>query len=316
MKRFLLIGNYGVGNLGDEALKEYFLTRYREVSWTIVSAHPQLLREVPRLPCGFRSLFTPWWRTLLAFAKSDGIVFGGGSLFTDSESSFACFLWWEHVLLARVFRKPVAFAFQGIGPLRTPVGRWFTRAAFRSGAFLSVRDAAAENLAGSFGLSMKVVLSFDPVFSLFGEQNCHEGTKKLFVVIPRANSSEKFSQRAREIADARRADAALILSLAPGHPEEKRFCASLRSSLRIPAEIRPVVTLADLQAGVCDASFVLAQRYHGALAALACRKEVEVLPQAPRDKLAELVRECADRADCLKRVQDGEEALRTWMRGV
>jgi len=165
-------------------------------------------------------------------------------------------------------------------------------------------------------LSTKIVLSFDPVFSLLDNKGHQGGTKNLFVVIPRNNSSEKFAQRARELADACHADAVRILSLAPEHPEEKRFCGSLCSSFRIPAEIRPVVTLADLRTGVCDASFVLAQRYHGALAALACGKKVEVLPQAPHDKLAELVRECADRTVCLRRVQDGEEALRAWMQRV
>ena len=29
--RLLLVGNYGVGNLGDEALREYFLKRFPEV---------------------------------------------------------------------------------------------------------------------------------------------------------------------------------------------------------------------------------------------------------------------------------------------
>jgi len=73
--RLLLVGNYGVGNLGDEALKEYFLTRFPEIDWIVVSANPRT-GEVARLPMGIRSFFwLRWMATLRAYREADGVVF-------------------------------------------------------------------------------------------------------------------------------------------------------------------------------------------------------------------------------------------------
>ncbi|MBI5155969.1 hypothetical protein HZA45_01700, partial [Candidatus Peregrinibacteria bacterium] len=95
--RCVLIGNYGTGNFGDEALRSYFLKSFPEIEWQVVSARPTA-DELPRLPAGPRSLFTTkWFRTIKALRHCDAVVFGGGTLFTDSESVFACFLWWLHV---------------------------------------------------------------------------------------------------------------------------------------------------------------------------------------------------------------------------
>lgn len=71
----VLIGNYGVGNFGDEALKEYFLSAFPDITWSVVSARPSG-EELPRLPGGFRSLFSHWWKTLGAIRNTDAVVFG------------------------------------------------------------------------------------------------------------------------------------------------------------------------------------------------------------------------------------------------
>ena len=85
----LLVGNFGVGNLGDEALKDYFLQEFSTVDWTVVSADPQGEKEVARLPGGVRSLLKlQWFKTLFAYRSCDAIVFGGGSLFTDALLRF------------------------------------------------------------------------------------------------------------------------------------------------------------------------------------------------------------------------------------
>ena len=94
--RYLLVGNYGVGNAGDEILKDYFLERFPGIEWIVCSACP-VSGEVWRLPAGVRSFLSfKWLYTLWVLRKSDGMVFGGGSLFTDVESVRACFVWFAH----------------------------------------------------------------------------------------------------------------------------------------------------------------------------------------------------------------------------
>jgi len=156
--RYLLIGNYGVGNIGDEALREYFFHSYSDVDWTVVSAHPRR-GEVPRFPLGVRSLLRPWWRTFHALHGSDGVVFGGGTLFTDVESVYACVLWWWHAFIARLFGKQVHLAFQGIGPFRTSLGERLARSVVASAATVSVRDLHSFERVKHWRMNKKIILS-------------------------------------------------------------------------------------------------------------------------------------------------------------
>lgn len=279
VRPFLLVGNYGVGNVGDEALKEYFLRRFPDVEWVVVSAKP-CAGEMPRLPFGFRSLFTPWWRTIGAYWRCGGVVLGGGSLFTDAESAAAPLLWWWHVALAVFLRKPVFLAFQGIGPFRTGAGEWLARWVVRKAAFLSVRDALSFRRVEGCGLHKKCILSFDPVFSLVHAHTSCTCSNKL-LIIPRSNSSREFWRRAEE----RRRDGVGVSVAEPR-------------------------TLDELSRTVASASHLLTQRYHAGIVALALGVSFEAVPQGEGDKLDALNREERDRVCLLERVRLGEEALR------
>jgi len=166
------------------------LARY-EYNWTE--------REVPRLPLGFRSLLRPWWRTLSAFRSCDAVVFGGGSLFTDTESVKACFLWGWHAWMARVFHKPIILAFQGIGPFRTKMGEGVARRVVQWASFVSVRDDASFVRVRSLGKDTKIVQSWDPAILLMDEEKMPREPKNVFTVIPRGNIGEDFYVCASEV---------------------------------------------------------------------------------------------------------------------
>ncbi len=278
--RYLLIGNYGVGNVGDDALMEYFLRRFPEVEWMVVSAHPKGEREIPRLPFGFRSLFTPWWRTVGVYWRCDGVVLGGGSLFTDAESAAAPLLWFGHVALAVFFRKPVFLAFQGMGPFRTWICDRCARWAARNAVLISVRDALSFRRVEHWSLNKKCILSFDPVFTLVDASKTCISSNKL-LIIPRSNSSREFWRKAEE---ARRA--------------------------RANASVAEPRTLDELSRVVASASFLLTQRYHAGIVATALGIPFEAVPQVPGDKLDALNREDRDLVSLRERIRVGEEALR------
>lgn len=279
VRPLLLIGNYGVGNVGDEALKEYFLRRFPDMEWIVVSAKPGAV-EVSRLPFGFRSLFTPWWRTIRAYRRCGGVVFGGGSLFTDIESAVAPLLWWWYVVVAAFLRRPVFLAFQGIGPFRTRVGEWCARWVVRRAVFLSVRDVLSLRRIERWGLHKKCILSFDPVF--LHVYACKAGIRSnKLLIIPRSHSSLEFWR----IVEERQKDG-LVVSVA-----EPR-------------------TLDELSHAVASASHLLTQRYHAGIVALALGVSFDAVPQAAGDKLDALNREERDSGRLCKRVLVGEEALR------
>ncbi len=312
--KFLLVGNYGVGNLGDELLREYFLKTFSEIDWVIVTAgHSQFsilnsqFHNVPRFPFGLRSLLTtPWWKTLSALRQSDGMVFGGGTLFTDIESPKAPMLWWWHAFFAWMFRKKIILAFQGIGPFRTKIGTWCSRWVVARAELVIVRDAESFRRIASWK-KKQCVLSFDPVLSLFvGEKQ--NVTGKIFVVIPRANATQEFMERATVMWHQRKGEwsGVRIVSLEPDNAHEVRICDTLARSMQ--ASVVAVRTFEALRDALQDAAYVLTQRYHGAIAAMGLGALFEVMPQYVGDKLEAVQR--MDRSEALQSIKIGERALR------
>ncbi len=287
--RCLLIGNYGAGNVGDEALKEYFLVRYPQVEWTVVSASPHGSQEVPRLPFGLRSfLMTSWWKSLWAYRSSDAVIFGGGSLFTDAESVQACLLWWLHGFVARLFGTPILLAFQGIGPFRTRLGEWTARQIIRHARFVSVRDAESAARARAFGRT-DVLESFDPVLLLCpADVPSEPGT--VLVVIPRHNSGIAMRAAIRNALTTRRFSAIHILSMQPESPSECAICDSIALECGNDASVIAVLTFGDLLGELHDVSALITERYHGALAGLAAGIPTEIISPCPGDKLDALRR--------------------------
>lgn len=318
--RCLLIGNYGVGNLGDEALREYFLSAFPDIAWTVVSAHPQAANDVPRLPGGFRSLFRPWHRTIKALRQSDAVVFGGGSLFTDIESPYACVLWWMHATVARFFGVPVLFAFQGMGPYRTRVGEWCARSAVKKSSFTSVRDPESMDRVQHWEKSTNVIQSFDPIFSLMQSKKPLIRSKKVFSIIPRYNSSATIRTEVQKLLS-RHADIqhVHILLMQPDNIQEQQCGYTLQQNIGNRAHIVPIHTLDALLEEVSSSAFAITQRFHGALAALAMGIPVKILPQGAGDKLSSLLPYSEGRqptADLSTLVLRGERELREALRSL
>ncbi|MEQ1849411.1 MAG: polysaccharide pyruvyl transferase family protein [Candidatus Peribacteraceae bacterium] len=305
--KLLLVGNYGVQNLGDEALRESVVRGFPEHSWTIVSARPAAPNEVPRLPCGVRSFFRPWWRTVRAYIRADAVVFGGGSLFTDHESIVAPYLWWVHAMMARVLRKPLLLSFQGVGPLTTPLGLFFARSVIEHAGYVSVRDPASFARILSWNMQTEPVLSFDPALTLFAEQVPAPTPGKL-VLIPRSNTTDAFIQAATEEMQGTWEEISILLMHAT--EEDRQAADRLKRVARHHAvTVQEPETVSEFLKAISSASFVLSQRFHGALAALAMGIPYRVLPQVPGDKLSMLA-DPGEREELLRLVEEGMRTLK------
>lgn len=307
--RCVLFGNYGVENLGDEALRSYFLQYFPEVEWKVVTA----TGEYPRLPMGLRSLFRPWWRTLKAIRECDAVVFGGGSLFTDAESWKAPILWWWYALVAKFHGKKIVLAFQGIGPVRSFVAKRCTGLALLWSSFISVRDPDSfKRVQAFFGESAPkntiVVQTFDPAIAIF-KGTLHQSTKKL-IIVPRSNTTLEFLSRV-QVEVAKGWDEVVVLLLEPG--KDQAAAEKVRAIVKnVAVRSIDVRTFEVLVTEVSSAQFVLTQRFHGAIAALANGVKFEAVPQAPGDKLDNA--NSMDPAACFSLLQKGQEALSDFFR--
>ena len=326
MPRAVLIGNYGVGNLGDDALEQYFLRTFPEVEWTIVRAEGWKEKKeiVPRLPFGIRSLFTPWWRTIFAILRADRIVVGGGSLFTDIESLRAVLLWSFHALIAIIFQKPFILAFQGIGPCNTWIGRGLTRFVLSHASQISVRDHVSASFVKSLLSNKKIVQTFDAIYKEFCSFK-KESIKNVFIINPRDNSSKKFIDHS--VADALqsfKAGTCTEVHIVLLKPDDRRECSiaeQLRSSfVNIPCQVVPVRSVQDLQHALQNAHSMMTQRYHGALAAMAQGIHLTIVPQGEGDKLDALQKFILEHGDvagakALELIEVGEREMREFLRG-
>ncbi len=319
--RVILVGNYGAGNIGDEALREYFLSAFPDLEWSVVSASPIGLNELPRLPFGVRSFFSNWVRTISAIKHADALVFGGGTLFTDTESVFASIMWWTYAATARFFGTPYCLAFQGVGPFHSGIARLFTRSVYEHAAFVSVRDEVSLQRIGEWKIKSEPVLTFDPAFLRFSNFAAAEmqrlGPKpgvsaaehkkgKVLVIIPRWNSTESFYEAIPTYA-AEQWDAVRILMLEPSAKEEQ--VARDLQALFKNAVIVPVGSVSELLEEIAQASLVLTQRYHGAIAAAALNIPFETFSQRKGDKLEALSGILAKKLELFSRLTLGQEAL-------
>ncbi len=310
--RALLVGNYGVGNLGDEALRKYFLSAFPHIAWQVLSAQPDS-QDLPRLPGGLRSLLgTRWLRTIKAIRQADVVVFGGGSLFTDVESSYACFLWWLHAKTAYILGTPVFLAFQGIGPFRTRIGEWFAHDVVKNTVFISVRDNNSGTRVKSWKKNTEVIQTFDPVFLLLENKKSTRNTKNVLTIVPRKNSGEMLENEVKKILLQQSFASMSIVLLQPDDHKEKQYATTLRDRLSTGVDIVEVRTLDELQESISESTFIVTQRFHGAIAALAMGIPVRIVTQGAGDKLSSLQPFAEDPSkvgDLHRLVQGGETAL-------
>lgn len=277
----VLIGNYGVGNFGDEALKDYFLGAYPEVEWTVLSARPEV-GEYPRLPIGIRSFFrTNWLKTLGIMRRSDAVVFGGGTLFTDIESVKACWLWGVHAFAARCLGARVFLAFQGVGPFHTRVGKGIARYVLRSARYISVRDASS--LARVRPWRADAVATFDPVLLLFLQRKKERRPDGGVLLIPRHNSGEAFLR----VCDAVPSGASVTIALFQANDAGEASMSELLKK-RFPRwTVRIIEDVDALMDALAHAESCICERFHGALAAAAAGVPTTLVSRAAGDKLDE-----------------------------
>lgn len=309
----LLVGNYGEQNLGDEALKNYMLHAFQDIEWSVLSSHPQK-GEFPRLPGGIRSFLRfDWLQTLQAYRRTDAVVFGGGSLWTDVESVYACMLWTLHAALAYWYKKPVFLAFQGIGPFHKSISVTLTRWVVGRATFVSVRDHASYMRLQEWGV-LDVCETFDPLFVFMQRLAPPREDRGVFVIIPRHTSTQKLVDEAAAYIRLHAVGAIHILSMQPDHPSEQEYIETLQKELPAPSVIIPIHTIQDLLQELAGSMHVLTQRFHGALAALAIGAPQTIMPQSEGDKLSELLQwihgHSAHAGELSTRVEKGEETLR------
>ena len=172
--KLVICGNYGAGNVGDEAILRALLQKFKkEYNITVMSSNPVetsrkfKVKSVRMVPSGLRSLLTGlFWRkqiklTQKAIKECDRFLFGGGTLLTD-EPWQSMFVWGAQIETAFKYQKKVEIYANGIGPFRHAWTKKWAAKILERAAQVSVRDQRSAEWVKKLGRS-QMQLAKDPV---------------------------------------------------------------------------------------------------------------------------------------------------------
>ncbi|HBF37632.1 MAG TPA: polysaccharide pyruvyl transferase CsaB [Firmicutes bacterium] len=141
MNGFVIFGYYGRGNLGDETNLRELVAVIRatnpEAKITVISANPVQTTHRYHVNAVAKVYFVD-----IAFAiwHADALIGGGGSLFQDKTSLRSLLYYSFLVLLAKLLHKRIMMYGQGIGPIRSRVGRIISCFVLSKVHLITVRD--------------------------------------------------------------------------------------------------------------------------------------------------------------------------------
>ena len=186
MKKIVISGWYGCGNVGDEAILTAILdtlrARYPEARFVVVSEGPErVMRDYGDYPLRAvlqRSYYYPrefvsgvasgaLARVVSAIRGADLFLLGGGGLLRDNTSRRNVVRVLDECVLARLLGVPVAYFAIGVGPIATPWGARFIRWVSDRVNVITVRDSHSAALLKSIGVTKPPIhVTADPAFLL------------------------------------------------------------------------------------------------------------------------------------------------------
>jgi polysaccharide pyruvyl transferase CsaB len=184
MKKIIICGNYGINNLGDEAICSGLIklieSTFRNSKITVFSSDPvntkinHQVNSVNYFPAGIRSLFKfiflgKFIATFSALLKSDLFILGGGGLFNDEEKR-SVYIWFIQVFWAILLHKKYVCIAQSVGPLRSRFSKLIVKFVFNHAALITVRDYQSVHLLTQIGVTKKIEVFSDPVFAIGYDQ--------------------------------------------------------------------------------------------------------------------------------------------------
>lgn len=229
--KYVILGNYGATNIGDEAILASIIDSLREkdnqAEITVMSYDPEstsLMHEIDsviQFPAGLRSIIKAFWqkeifKTIKALKKCDRVIFGGGGLFVEDKFR-AVLLWFWQIFWASRFCKKITFYRQTVGKLQTKIARFLTKKACSYCEEIVVRDKESKNLLEYLGIK-NISIAPDPVLEW-----------KFFKKIVSSCYDRAYEEV--ELGEEKTTNSYIIVSLRPWHVRSKNFVFEIAKDL-------------------------------------------------------------------------------------
>jgi len=168
VKKMLLAGYYGFGNLGDEAILEMTLKQILEITEreniTVLSGSKSVTGKKYNVNTIDRYNILS---ILNALHSADVLIFGGGSLLQDVTSKRSLYYYLFLIRLAKLMKNKIIMLSQGIGPIVNEKSKEAVRNTLSFVDYITVRDNYSKEFLVSIGVdAKKIFLSTDPVINI------------------------------------------------------------------------------------------------------------------------------------------------------
>jgi len=173
-KRIGLLGNFGIGNFGNDASLEAMLLLLRQTQpnaeLTCVCTNPEKVQRdfqiaaVPLSWPGSRLLSKPanWIYAIKTVSRFDMLIVPGTGILTDYCAPpfgmpYTIFRW---CLAARMCGTRIGMVSVGAGPLHHPISRWFIKSTASMAQYRSFRNKFSKEFLANLGVNTKN----DPIY--------------------------------------------------------------------------------------------------------------------------------------------------------
>ncbi|MBL4694981.1 polysaccharide pyruvyl transferase family protein [Candidatus Gracilibacteria bacterium] len=173
--KFVICGNYGAKNIGDELILQGLLTSIKNIDEkaqiTVLSANPSetskryKVESAYKFPAGIRSFFRSHTKTKKAVKECDYFILGGGGLF-GSLSFRANLIWATQARRALKYKKSLIMYGQSIGPLNGSLRQRLVHSIFSPAHFIAVRDQDSRERLTALGITKTIHTMPDLAFRI------------------------------------------------------------------------------------------------------------------------------------------------------
>ncbi|MEO0353695.1 MAG: polysaccharide pyruvyl transferase CsaB [Cyanobacteria bacterium P01_A01_bin.3] len=281
--RAVVVGYYGFGNSGDEALLLTLMQQLPEsVEPVVLSNDPARTAELYGVETCDRWNLRNIHRL---FRSADAFIWGGGSLMQDSSSWRNPLYYGGLMRWAQMYELTTIAWGQGIGPLQRGWVRWLTRSCLQRCESVSVRDEGAARLLQTWGIAHK--LAPDPVWSLSATDYQPDWESPAIAVVLRHHplltpARLNTIQRALDILQAQ-TNAQLLLM--PFQATDVDLAQSMQGACQASSRVVRIEDPRQLMAAFGSVKLAIAMRLHGLILAAAAGIPVFGLSYDPKVKL-------------------------------
>lgn len=280
IRRIVVSGYYGFGNVGDEAVLAGIAESFRvaggcELVPITASPDDTFARH------GLRGIArSDTLGMLKEIKRADLFLSGGGSLFQDATSArSALYYLVQFWYAAKIARKPCVVYAQGVGPLRRRWVRALARRVLDRAALITLRDEQSKALLQEIGVQRPALeVTGDPSFALspVGRDEGREFLKRhgvaegdaVIALCPRPWGGSAWDHFAAGIADAVKdiGGQAVFLALHPARDRE--LACRLAEATPRSVFFEWVASFRDVRAAIAGSDLVISTRLHGLMFAV------------------------------------------------